>query len=75
MWVGTRGVYFFFDNHHGAQGGDILFLPHAGGEPKVIGSVQQRILAYITVSPDERYLLYSQDDQAAAELMLVENFR
>jgi hypothetical protein len=36
--------------------------------------VQQRILFYISVSPDERYLLYSQYDQAA-ELMLVENFR
>ena len=73
MWVGARGVYFF-ENRNRAQDWGIRFLPHAGGEPKVIGSVQQRILFYISVSPDERYLLYSQYDQAA-ELMLVENFR
>jgi Tol biopolymer transport system component len=75
MWVSTRGVYFFFENHYRAQDWAIRFLPHAGGEPKVIGSVQQRILPYISVSPDERFLVYSQYDQAAAELMLVENFR
>jgi hypothetical protein len=77
FWVSTRGVYFFGNRNRGRQDSPIMFVGHAGGAPKVIGSVQRLIALApgISVSPDDRYLLYSQDDQAAAELMLVENFR
>jgi hypothetical protein len=76
FWVSTRGVYFFGNRNRGMRDSPIMFVGHAGGAPKVIGIVQRRIApGSISVSPDDRYLLYSQDDQAAAELMLVENFR
>ena len=75
FWVSTRGLYFFGNRNRGVHDSPIMFVGHAGGAPKVIGSVQRRIAPGISVSPDDRYLLYSQDDQAAAELMLVENFR
>ena len=59
----------------GRQGVAIRFMGHAGGEPKVIGSLQRPVAGGgLSLSPDGRSLLYSQYDQLAAELMLVENF-
>jgi hypothetical protein len=32
-------------------------------------------LAGLAVSPDERWVLYTQEDQRSSDIMLVENFR
>jgi len=34
-----------------------------------------RAYMYLSVSPDERYLLYTTEDDPVYEMMLVENFR
>jgi len=43
----------------------------SGGEP----GAGEPVLLGITVSPDERWLLYAQVDYDVTDLMLVENFR
>jgi hypothetical protein len=53
-----------------SAGALIRFIGHAGGEPKTIGSTAFGLC----LSPDGHSLLYSQYDQLAADLMLVENF-
>ena len=57
---------------HGAL---IRFLPIEGGEPRTIGTIARTPASSLSVSPDGRYLLYSQFDQSSAELLLVENFK
>ena len=72
--VTAQGVYYL-GPPTGRQGAAIRFMGHAGGEPKVIGRIQRPVAGGgLSLSPDGRSLLYSQYDQLAAELMLVENF-
>jgi Tol biopolymer transport system component/plasmid stabilization system protein ParE len=71
--VTTHGIYYL-GSPTGRQGAAIRFISHAGGEPKVIGSIQRPVAGGLSLSPDGQSLLYSQFDQLEAELMLVENF-
>ncbi len=57
---------------HGAL---IRFAPIEGGAPRTIGTISRTPASSLSVSPDGRYLLYSQFDQSSAELLLVENFK
>jgi Tol biopolymer transport system component len=68
FFVTGKGVYYL------ARGPLIRFISHAGGEPKTIGSIPRNPSTGLSLSPDGRHLLYSQYDQSAAELLLVENF-
>jgi eukaryotic-like serine/threonine-protein kinase len=71
--VTAKGIYYLADapDHRGAV---IRFISHSGGEPKTIGSIPRAPAPGLSVSTDGRYLLFSQYDQSAAEIMLVENF-
>jgi hypothetical protein len=40
-----------------------------------IASIEKPVGVGLTVSPDRRWILYAQADQAGSDLMLVENFR
>ena len=58
-----------------SQGGVIQFIDGEGGEPKTIATISRWPASGLSVSPDGKYLLYSQYDQSSAEIMLVENFK
>jgi serine/threonine protein kinase/Tol biopolymer transport system component len=71
--VAAAGVYYLSPapDQHGAL---VRFISHAGGESKTLASIPRTPAAGLSLSADGRYLLYSQYDQSAAELLLVENF-
>jgi hypothetical protein len=62
------------DPGEGRQPCSIRFIGHAGGESKTLGSIPRTPAKGLSLSPDGRFLLYSQYDQSTAELLLVENF-
>lgn len=74
FYVTAKGVYYLStgDEQRGAL---IRFIGHAGGESKTLGNISRAPSAGLSLSPDGRFLLYSEYDQSAAEILLVENFR
>jgi serine/threonine protein kinase len=73
FFVTAKGVYYL-SRAAGRGGAIVRFIGHEGGEPKTLGSIPRAPSVGLGLSPDSRWLLYSQYDQSAAEVMLVENF-
>ena len=68
------GIYFIPDP--GANGkSSIQFLTFATGTVKTVAPIPRPSFYGMTVSPDRRYLLYTQVDGVGSDLILVENFR
>lgn len=53
----------------------IAFYPFSGGAPRTVLALDRQPYLFLSVSPDERYLLYTTADDPVYEMMLVENFR
>jgi Tol biopolymer transport system component len=71
--VAKHGIYFLEFSQLLAP---LRFLDFASRQITTVGSVRWHNLGgRITVSPDERWLLYGQDDGTGSDLMLVENFQ
>jgi Tol biopolymer transport system component len=82
--AGVQGIYFLQgQSTFSAPFGDssekrspLCLLDFKTRQIKTLGSVQGSNLAgRLTVSPDERSVLYGHDDGSGSDLMLVENFR
>jgi eukaryotic-like serine/threonine-protein kinase len=71
--VTSRGVYYLSTSQD-LQSATLKLLPLEGGEPKTLGTIPHTVETGLSVSPDFKSILYSQCDQCAADLMLVENF-
>jgi Tol biopolymer transport system component len=69
--VASKGIYFVTWPDLKA----VYFLSFATGRVTIIATIQRLAGWGLSVSPDDRYLLYTQVDQASSDLMLVENFR
>ena len=70
-----KGIYFI---HPAEAGGScsLRFLNFKTGAVKIIASIPHVVNGGLSISPDGRYALYTQDDQVSgSDLMLVENFR
>jgi Tol biopolymer transport system component len=67
------GIYFEQPNNNGST--SLKFLSFATGKASVLATITRPLDDDLSVSPDERYLLYTQLDRAGSDLMLVENFR
>ena len=72
--VAEAGLYFVSVNDRGSRS-SIQFLDFATNNVKTIASLEKALTHGLALSPDGRWLLYSQVDQEGSELMLVENFR
>ena len=73
--VTEQGVYFVPVRNAAAVASSIQFLRLAAGKVEVVAAAEKDLHYGLTVSPDGRWLLYSQLDQVTCDLMLVENFR
>ena len=67
-----RGIYYMTTERN-----SIAFYDFVTKKPKTILLLRRPVALQLglTVSPDERWLLYSQMDQFDSDLMLAENFR
>jgi Tol biopolymer transport system component/DNA-binding winged helix-turn-helix (wHTH) protein len=71
--LAKKGIYFEQLNNDGST--SIRFLHLGTGKVTVVNRGSPGASTFLSISPDERYLLYSQLDQRGSDLMLVENFR
>jgi dipeptidyl aminopeptidase/acylaminoacyl peptidase len=72
----ASGIYFLRYEHPG--GDSIGFLNLSTRKETTTATTLRPTTTYgggVSVSPDGRYLLYSQVDQSGSDLMLVENFK
>jgi Tol biopolymer transport system component len=70
--VGRRTIYYA----QSESGRDSIRAHDLGtGRDRVLVELSKPIAAGMSLSPDERFLLFSQVDDEGSELMLVDNFR
>jgi hypothetical protein len=72
------GVYFVPVRERG-RGSSLQFLSFATNKIKPVASFEKPLdfgsAGGLAVSPDSKWILYTQAEQSGSELMLVENFR
>ncbi len=67
--VNSKGLYFTPDAK------SIQFLEFATGKISTVATADKPADGGLCVSPDNRYVVWSQSDAASRDLMLVEGFR
>ncbi|MCP5111753.1 MAG: hypothetical protein GY953_13060 [bacterium] len=67
--VADRGIHFIPSDSHSIQ-----FLNFATSEIELVTGIGDPF-GRLGASPDERWILYAQEEQTGADLMLVDNFR
>ena len=70
----SEGIYFIAGPDP-AGGYSIQFFNFATKKIRSFATIERPVGEYLSVSPDGRWILYSQIDQFGSDLMLVENFR
>jgi Tol biopolymer transport system component len=71
--VTQKGVYFIPAADPGSTT-PVQFLGFSASVPKTVFAIGKPVTTGLGVSPDGKFLLYSQIDQKGSDLMLVENF-
>ncbi len=69
-----EGIYFI-PRPDSAGRYSIQFFNFATKRIRSISTIERPDRHYLSVSPDGRWILYSQIDQEGSDLMLVENFK
>jgi hypothetical protein len=69
-----KGIYFV-PKPQVAPGFSIRFFSFATRQFRQIASSDRPVAYVLSVSPDRRWILYSQLDQRGSDLMLVDNFQ
>jgi len=69
-----EGIYFI-PKPDAAGRSSIQFFNFSTKKIRSISTIKSPIFANLSVSPDGRWILYTQADQLGSDLMLVENFR
>jgi hypothetical protein len=71
----ATGIYFIPAQHVSTSVSFIQFYSFATGKIRLIATTGNRAENGLTISPDGQWILFTQFDHSATELMLVENFR
>ena len=69
----SQGIYF--GEHYPADDRSIRFLSFKTGKITTIATIKHGISFGLSVSPDQKYILYTRLDRTRSNLMLVDNFR
>jgi Tol biopolymer transport system component len=72
--VVDRGIYFI-PKVHADGSSSIQFFDFNQGTISTLARIDKPLGTGLSVSPDQRYFLYTQIDQSGSDMMLVENFR
>ena len=75
--VAAEGIYFIEIGtrlYVGTTGSSLKFFSFAKGTTEKVADIKLKPLNGLSVSPDGRYVLFSQIDPFVCDLMLVENF-
>jgi len=76
LCITDRGIYFVPARNEAGGGSSVIQLLRPDtGKIEVVARTDKDPYYGLTVSPDGRWLLYSEVDQVICDLMLVENFR
>jgi Tol biopolymer transport system component len=80
VWSGNfavvdSGIYFIPTPPAHATSSSIQFFSFATGKIRPVATTEKPATQGLTISPDGRWILCTQTDQSAKELMLVENFQ
>jgi serine/threonine protein kinase/dipeptidyl aminopeptidase/acylaminoacyl peptidase len=67
--VTAKGVYFMPDSR------TIRFLDPGSGRVSTLATLEKNVRQGLCVSPDDRFVVWPQQDRSTSELMLVDNFR
>ena len=70
----SEGIYFI-PGPDSAGRFSIQFFNFATKKIRSFATIERPVGSLLSVSPDGRWILYSQIDQSGSDLMLVENFR
>jgi hypothetical protein len=70
--VARKGIYFVAPHPDGNSA--VQFYSFATGNVTPIATIRRPVDWGLSVSPDERSIVYTQVDQAGSDLMLVEHF-
>ncbi|MBZ5543645.1 MAG: protein kinase [Acidobacteriia bacterium] len=71
----VEGGIYFLPKRDSKSTDSIQFLNTTTGKIRRIASFEKPVGGGLAVSPDRRWILYSQNNQAGSDLMLVEDFR
>ncbi len=69
----SQGVYFI--QQDSARSASIRFLNEATGAVRQVQAMTKPLWSFLSISPDERFVLWTQADQSGSDLMMIENFR
>jgi Tol biopolymer transport system component/tRNA A-37 threonylcarbamoyl transferase component Bud32 len=69
----ARGIYAIGIRQ--PEGFPAVFYPFDGGKPRPIATLNRSVQNFPAVSPDDRWFLFTNADDPAYEIMLVDNFR
>jgi hypothetical protein len=72
--VVDQGIYFI-PTPDPTAGYSIQFLSFATRKMRLITKIEKLVELGLSVSPDRKWILYSQIDERSSDLMLVENLR
>jgi hypothetical protein len=70
----SEGIYFI-PGPDSANRTSVQFFNFKTKRIRSIATIEKPVGSLLSVSPDGRWILYSQIDQTGSDLMLVENFR